>query len=142
VRLGVDADAAELVRSRHDCGAVPGAVGHAANHPGRPPRSSVGVGQDRDGGHPDPAQSLAGAMAHGGELEATLGDRFANGGGLDREHRRLRDVGEHLGARRSWHQCLDHRRGPRATSEWPRIEVGDSHAPIIEVAGETCLSGA
>ena len=98
-----------LAGSRHGGGAVARAVRHAADHADRPPRRPVHVRKDRDGGHPDLQQRLAGAVPDRAELAAALRHGALDRGGLDREHRRLRCVGEHLSARRRRHQCLNHR---------------------------------
>jgi hypothetical protein len=121
VWLGIDADAAQLVGSCHGGRAVARAVRQAADDAYRPSRRSLRVRKDRDGGHPDLPQRLAGAVPDRSELATPLGYRVGDGCGLGREHRRLGRVREHLGARRRRHQSLDHRApGPR---EWGRETV-------------------
>ena len=127
VRLGVDPDAAQPLRSRHDRGPVPGTVGHAADHPGGPLRHS-----DRRRGV-SASEAARSAAAPGGRNNAprrTRGDaryRVRDHGGLDREHRRLRNVGVHVGAcRRSGPTSRSSLR-VRAKSESVWVEVGASH---------------
>ena len=95
-----------------------------AGHRGTPSASGrIGVG-----GSPIRRSALPGAVAHSGELEATPRRRVCDDRCLNRKHRRLRDVGIQIGARRCRDQRFDHRRGLRAKkSGASRVEVGASH---------------
>ena len=68
MRLGVDSDAEQSVASCNDGGAVARAMRHAADDAAGPPGYSVRVGEDRNGGHADLPERLAGAVPDRGEL--------------------------------------------------------------------------
>jgi hypothetical protein len=89
VRLGVDADAAELPGARDDRRAVAAAVGHAADHAVRPAGRPIGVGEDRGRGHSQPPHRRASAVADAAELAPACGHGSRHQGGLGRQQRRL-----------------------------------------------------
>ncbi len=123
-----------MPRSRSDrattAARYPGAMGHVF----RPPRPATAELHRRRAGSeprgiPIRAQRLAGAIAHRGELQAALDDRVRDHGCLRREHRRLRNVIEQVGACRRRNQRLDHRHGLHTERKRVDTEVGDPHLP-------------